>query len=503
MKMSMPRFLTGVTLVLAGLAAGLVLSQSVSFEAGRAVAGPSAAIASPADVAGVIPESPFVAVADRVVPGVVAISTQTSSDPHANRRSNPHPWGDMFEDLFPNDPRQEERGRPRREGGSGSGFVIDREGYILTNNHVISKADEVTVRFSDGKEVEAKIVGQDPDTDVALLKIDPKDYDGELWPLAMGDSEAIRVGDWAIAIGNPFGQLAGTLTVGVVSAKGRVDLNIMGGTPAYQNFIQTDASINFGNSGGPLVNAHGDVIGVNTAINPAGQGIGFAIPINMASRIADELKRSGHVTRGYLGIRPQTLTPELAESLDIKGTEGILIAEVMDGTPAADAGLESGDVITKVNGQIVDEVNSFRLLVAEQDVGSKIRLDVIREGKDKRIDVTLGERPGAVVASAPAAEEHSWAGLDVLDLDSREARRLIDDPEEEGVVVVNVEPGSPAEEAGIRVGDIIKEVGNAEIADFDDYQKAVRKYEEKKAVAVLLKRGGRTLYVGLKPIEDR
>jgi S1-C subfamily serine protease len=285
----------------------------------------------------------------------------------------------------------------------------------------------------------------------------------------------------------------------VISAKGRADLNIMGGTPAYQNFIQTDASINFGNSGGPLVNAHGDVIGVNTAINPAGQGIGFAIPINMASRIADELRTSGRVSRGYLGIYPQTLTPELAESLDIAGQTGILIAEVVEDTPAEKAGLESGDVITKLNGVEVDEVNAFRLLVADQDVGSEIRLDVIREGDKKRIDVVLEERPSAVVASTPLEDDDVWAGLHVEDLDSRSARRLIEDPNEEGVVVVDVDIDSPADEAGIRPGDLIREIGNVEITDLGDYAKAVRKYEEKKAVAILIKRGNQTLYVGMKP----
>ncbi len=503
MKTRAPRLLTGATLILAGLAAGLILSQSVSFEAGRAIAGPTAAIAAPPLAEGEVPESPFVKVADAVVPGVVAISTSATRQPQEGRGRNFHPWGDMFEDLFPNDPRQEggdrQRQRPRRDSGSGSGFLIDAEGYILTNNHVISKADEVKVLFSNGNEIVAKVVGQDPETDVALLKIDPDDYEGTLSPLYFGDSEKIRVGDWAIAIGNPFGQLAGTLTVGVISAKGRADLNIMGGTPAYQNFIQTDASINFGNSGGPLVNSRGEVIGVNTAINPAGQGIGFAIPINMASRIADELRRSGHVTRGYLGIYPQTLTPELAESLEIEGTEGILIAEVVDDTPAARAGLETGDVITRLNGTGVNEVNSFRLLVAEQEVGGEIRLDVLRDGRKKKIGVTLEARPGAVVASMPAEEEESWAGLQVEELDSRAARRLVEDPTDEGVVVVDVEIDSAAEEAGIRVGDIIKEVGNVEVSDLADYAKAQRKYEEKKAVAILLKRGNQTQYVGLKP----
>jgi Do/DeqQ family serine protease len=436
-------------------------------------------------------------VAERVVPGVVAIATETKPD---ERRPTFHPWGDMFDELFPNDPRRPGQDRPRmpRQEGSGSGFILDGDGYIMTNNHVVNNADKLTVTLSDGSELKATVVGQDPETDVALIKVDPKDYKkGKLPSLNLGDSNAIRVGDWAIAVGNPFGQLAGTMTVGVVSAKGRQDLNIMGGTPQYQDFIQTDASINFGNSGGPLVNVHGEVIGVNTAINPAGQGIGFAIPINMASRIADELKKSGHVVRGYLGIYPQALTPELAESLEAPRSEGIIISQLEEGTPAAKAGLQQGDVILDLNGEpVTSDVNAFRLKVADLPVGDHVELNVFRDGRTKSYTVTLGERPSAVVASAPGEKrDEAWAGLHVeaIDRTSRNA------PDEDGVVVTDVDPDSPADDAGIREGDIVKEVGNVEITGLRDYRDAVKKYEGKKAVALLLKRGEQTLYVGLKP----
>ena len=504
--MSVPRILTAAGLVGVGVAAGLVLSMQVEF--GGARAGTSQAIA--ADPVPDLPpivaiQSPFVAVAERVVPGVVAISTRGSAEVSEEDMRRFHPWGDMFDDMFPDDPREERR-RPnnnRRPQGSGSGFILDRTGYILTNNHVVSRAGEVTVLLADGTELVAEIIGQDPATDVALIKVDPDDHDGPLPSLEIGNSDDIRVGDWAIAVGNPFGQLAGSLTVGVISAKGRQDLNIMGGTPAYQNFIQTDASINFGNSGGPLVNVQGQVIGVNTAINPAGQGIGFAIPIHMAARIADQLKTEGRVVRGYLGILPQALTPELAESLDIPGTEGILIGQVIEDTPAAKAGLERGDVIIKLNGkQLGADVNAFRLEVAELPVGEGIRLVVIREGREKRIEVVLEERPDNVVAGfrpEDVEEDEVWAGLRVDEMDSRRARRLVDDMDGGGVVVVEVDPDSPAENAGIREGDVIKEVGNVEVMDLRDYRRAVDKYEKKKAVAVLLKRGDQTLYVGLKP----
>jgi Do/DeqQ family serine protease len=503
------RFLLASTLIAAGLAAGLVLSWQVDF--GGASAGKSVAMAENRTAGGAsamlaVPESPFVAVAERVVPAVVAISTETKRE--GRGRPSFHPWGDMFDDLFPNNPRgdnEERTPRMPRQEGAGSGFVMDTDGYIMTNNHVVNNAEKVTVRMSDGEELEAEVIGQDPETDVALIKVDPKQYKkGKLPALEIGDSEGIRVGDWAIAVGNPFGQLAGTMTVGVVSAKGRQDLNIMGGTPQYQDFIQTDASINFGNSGGPLVDVHGRVIGVNTAINPAGQGIGFAIPINMASRIADQLKKSGRVVRGYLGIYPQALTPELAESLDAPVEEGIIISQMEDDTPAARAGLHQGDLILEMNGaKVGSDVNAFRMKVADMAVGETIAMTVFRDGQRKKVNVVLGERPNAQVASARGGgrdEAESWAGLTVEEIRANptDRRSLAVEPEE-GVVVVEVEPDSPADDAGIREGDVIKEVGNVEIAGIRDYRSAVEKYSEKKAVALLIKRGDQTLYVGIKP----
>ena len=502
MSSPVKRFVTAATLLATGLAAGLVLSWRVDL--GGAVAERNVALAenhsethtSSGPLAS--GESPFVDVADKVVPGVVAITTEMKNDD--TRRGTFHPWGDMFEELFPNDPRRPTDRAPRmpKQEGSGSGFILDSDGYILTNNHVVNNAEKVTVTMSDGSEMKASVIGQDPDTDVALIKVDPKDYKkGKMPSLKLGDSSAIRVGDWAIAVGNPFGQLAGTMTVGVVSAKGRQDLNIMGGTPQYQDFIQTDASINFGNSGGPLVNVHGEVIGVNTAINPAGQGIGFAIPINMASRIADELKKSGKVVRGYLGIYPQPLTPELAESLGTPRSEGILISQIEDDTPAAKAGLKQGDVILDMNGDAVSsDVNAFRLKVADLPVGTAIHLTVFEQGKKREVTVTLTERPSAVVASAQKEKGvEEWAGLHVDDID-RNGRNASDG---DGVVVTEVDQDSPADDAGIHEGDVIKEIGNMDIASLRDYRAAVGKYTGKKAVAVLLKRGEQTLYVGLKP----
>ena len=499
MKTPVRRFLAGSTLLVAGVVGGLLLSAQIDLDS-PVFRNP--AHAGPFDTKGsVIPaaESPFVAVADKVIPAVVAINTTAEAD---NQDRQFHPWGDPFgfEDLFPNDPRRQgQEGQRRIPGGSGSGFFMDERGYILTNNHVVRNASEVKVMLSDGTEMDAKVIGQDPDTDVAVVKVEPS---GKKLPfIPFGDSDLIRTGDWAIACGNPFGQLQGSLTVGVISAKGRADLNIMGGTPVYQSFIQTDASINFGNSGGPLVNIHGEVIGINTAINPAGQGIGFAIPINMVKSVAQELVEKGRVVRGYLGIYPQALTPELAEGLDIPNTKGILIGRVVEKTPADKSGLKRGDVVTKLNGETITDVNDFRMRVADFPVGDPIKLEVLRDGKKKNVEVKLEERPSQdELAESEGGEgaADEWAGLQVEDLSSERARRFVEDPQETGVLVVGVEPGSPSDEAGIQPGDIIKEIGNSTIRDSNDYNTAVKKFRGKKAVAFLLKRGNQTLYVGLK-----
>ncbi len=507
MKTPAGRFFAGSTFLVAGVLCGLALSArldvggSASFFRNAAHAGPAD---SPRGASAITAaESPFVAVAERVVPAVVAISTtQTVSNEDARRF---HPWGNPFdlEDLFPNDPRRQQQndGPNRVPGGSGSGFFMDERGYILTNNHVVREASKVTITLSDGSVLEAKVVGMDPETDVAIVKVDPATHDGPLPFLTFGDSDSIRPGDWAIAVGNPFGQLAGSLTVGVISAKGRSDLNIMGGSPTYQSFIQTDASINFGNSGGPLVNIRGEVVGMNTAINPAGQGIGFAIPINMVRKVADELIDKGRVVRGYLGIMPQELTPELAEGLEMPTAKGILIGRVVENTPAEKSGLKRGDVVTKLNGETVTDVNEFRLRVADFPVGDPIKLEVLRDGKKQNMQVVLEERPSQEqLASSNSREDaNSWAGLSVQDLGSQRSRGLGVDPQETGVVIVSVEPGSPADDAGMQPGDIVKEVGNMSVEDLGDYNAAVKKYREKKAVAFLLKRGNQTLYVGLKP----
>jgi S1-C subfamily serine protease len=312
----------------------------------------------------------------------------------------------------------------------------------------------------------------------------------------------MRVGDWVMAIGTPFGQLQGTVTVGIVSAKGRNDLNIVGGDATYQNYIQTDASINFGNSGGPLVNMKGEAIGINTAINPSGQGIGFAIPINMAKAIMSELIARGRVRYGYLGIQLQELDKNLAQGMGLNIDRGIVVQGVQPNTPASKAGFQTGDVIVRFDGEDVRDEGKFRLKVASTPVGKAVPVVVVREGKEEKVTVTLGERPDEdVVASVPAPDSDAWLGLHVEDAQSAQARRQYRlERGEEGVVVMAVDEGSPAEEAEIREGDVITEVYSHEVRTIDDYVTISKRLKERKdPIAFLVKRGRSTTFVTVIP----
>jgi serine protease Do len=294
------------------------------------------------------------------------------------------------------------------------------------------------------------------------------------------------------------------MTVGVISAKGRSELNIVGGTPALQSFIQTDASINFGNSGGPLVNINGEAIGMNTAINPLGQGIGFAIPINLVRRVTDEIIRSGKVSWGYLGILPQAITPSLAEALGVEAREGILVAEVVEDGPADKAGMKRGDIIVEFNGERASEVDEFRLSVAQAGVGAEVDVEVLRDGDAKRLDVTLGERPTRYARATSQPYEGEWLGITVDDVDGPVGRRAAPADLEEGVVIVGVDGDSPAQEAGLGVGDLIEEVDGREIRSLDDYEEAIDEAKDRsdKPVLFLVRREGLSRYVAVKPKQD-
>jgi S1-C subfamily serine protease len=317
----------------------------------------------------------------------------------------------------------------------------------------------------------------------------------------VGDSDQARVGDWAIAIGNPLGQLEGTLTVGVISAKGRSDLAIAGGGPAYQDFIQTDAAINFGNSGGPLVNIQGEVIGINTAINASGQGIGFAIPTKLAMNIIPQLIESGRVTRAYLGVAPRELNAEYAEALGLNIDRGILIEDVLAGTPADRAGLREGDVIMSLDGEETSDVDRFRFMVAEKPVDEEVSLRVHRDGKSMTKKVKLTEFPEDDVR-APALPEESedWFGMRVQDLEVSGLVEQFEIEAEHGVVVTDVRPGSPAARADLRVGDVIQKVKSIKIETMEDYEKAADKYKESsKRIGLLVQRKAYSTFLYLTP----
>ena len=428
-------------------------------------------------------------VVDKALPAVVFIDVRKSVGKGDDQGDDQDEW---FHRFFNDAPR-----RQQRIPSSGSGFIVDDDGHILTNNHVVSNAEEINVTLNDKRTFKAKVVGADPGTDVAVIKID-----GDKLPtMPLGDSDKMRVGDWAIAIGNPLGQLRGSVTVGIVSATGRSNLNIFGGTPDFQDFIQTDASINFGNSGGPLCNIRGEAIGINTAINPSGQGIGFAIPINLAKHVAEELIASGKVTRAWMGVTLAELTPELADGFGIKGRDGVLVQSVVEGQPADRAGLRRNDVIVEMDGRPVTDLQKFRLEVADMAVGSRLHLVVLRSGQRVPLTIMLAERTDAALAQAqpqpPAATSGpALAGLRVRDLSDEERTNA---SVSAGVMVAAVQDGSPADDAGLQAGDIIEEVSGKPVASAAAFARALREARTGRKHAVLLvDSGGNTRYVALR-----
>jgi serine protease Do len=397
--------------------------------------------------------SSFVTLADKLSPAVVNISTsQTVEAPRRFPGPFPSPFGErdpsfefwerFFRHQFPYQ-------SPFRQRSLGSGFVIDADGYILTNNHVIMNAEEIMVKLSDGRTFEAKVIGKDPKTDVALIKIDP---DARLTAVSLGDSNKLQVGEWVLAIGNPFG-LDRTVTAGIVSAKSR----IIGSGP-YDDFIQTDASINPGNSGGPLINMQGEVVGVNTVIfsrSGGNIGIGFAIPINLIRDLLPELKSKGKVVRGWLGVTIQKLTPALAESLALDSARGALVADVAPNSPAARGGMKVGDVIIEFDGKKIEKSDDLPLVVARTPVGKHVQVKVIRAKEEMNLAISVGELNEEEVVSS--TEEKKNFGLTVQNVTPEVAESLGLD-RAEGVVVSSVAPGSVADEAGLRRSDVILEI---------------------------------------------
>lgn len=427
----------------------------------------------------------FADLADQVAHSVVNISTTQKVE---GRGMGPWmtpegPFEEYFERFFGGAPR------PRTETTAlGSGFIIDQQGHIFTNNHVVAEATEIRVRLQNGEEYDAKVIGRDPKTDLALIRIEAE---AKLPPPAeLGDSEDIRVGDWVLAVGNPFG-LGHSVTSGIIGAKSRV----IGAGP-YDDFLQTDAAINPGNSGGPLFNADGRVVGINTAIVAQGQGIGFAIPVNMAKELLPQLK-TGHVVRGYLGVGIQDVTAELAEALELKTEKGVIVSQIEPGTPADQAGLQEGDVITAMNGQAIESAHGLSARVAGMNPGDQVKLEIVRQGKTQTVTATLGTMPGTEVAQAPESEEKPKWGLGIQELTPEIARRL-DMESTDGVVVVQVAPGSPAAEAGIRRGDVVRSVNQKRINSTQEFMQIVREAENKGRLVLQVQRGGQSFYTVLK-----
>ncbi len=439
-------------------------------------------------------------VAAKVRPAVVFIQTERSWSERSDDSGERFSPFEFFRDLMP-DPDN----HPKIPGG-GSGFFIDDQGRILTNYHVIKDAEKITVivgQEPEEEEYKAEVVGYDPHTDIAIIRIE-EEIEHSVVPL--GDSDEMLVGDWVMAIGTPFGELAGTVTVGIVSAKGRNDLRIVGGEADYQNYIQTDASINFGNSGGPLVNLQGEAIGINTAINPTGQGIGFAIPINMARQIMDQLITKGRVQYGFIGITFEELNKTLAQGLGIDIDRGVVVMEVREDTPADRAGLKHNDVIVEFDGKPVRDGQRFRLMVGNTPVGSEVPIVVVRNNERKNMTIEISERPDEqIVAAARRPQAESWLGLQVDDIDSREVRERFGRVESKqgGVVVLRVERGSAAEEAGISTGDIITEVYSHSISDLESYVEISEKLKDRKdPIAFLVKRGRNSTYIAVIPHKE-
>lgn len=452
----------------------------------------------------------FAAVAREVSPSVVFIQVEGKASgsgtvPFSTPFGDDWPFGDdflrrFFGDEFPGFQQPSRPQQPRSERrvmGQGSGFVfkadkglLSDKTYILTNNHVVADADKIRVQFNDGKEYDAKITGRDPQSDVAVIEIKA----GGLSPLPFADSSQLEVGEWVVAIGNPFG-LSHTLTVGVVSAKGRTSVGIND----YEDFIQTDAAINPGNSGGPLVNLNGEVVGINTAIfsrSGGNMGIGFAIPSNLAQNIANQLIEHGEVSRGYLGIVIQNLTAELAESFDVKPGKGILVAQVSDDSPAQKAGLRQGDVIVEYRGEPVTDVGDFRNRVALTAPGSKVELTVLRDGKEKSLQVTIGKLTKDKLVAAGPAQSAGEIGLTVQTLTSELAKQFDAKPGE-GVVVTAVEPGSIAARAGIEVGSIILQVNRKPVKSAAEFQHAAKQAADDKRLLLLIRQGDAQRFVAL------
>jgi len=436
----------------------------------------------------------FAPVVKKVLPAVVNVSSaKMVKSPVGMMPGNMDPF---FRQFFGDDdgapfgfngraPRQQ------RQEGVGSGVIVSPEGYILTNNHVVDGATDVRVTLSDKREFKARIVGTDPKTDLAVLKIDASD----LPSVVIGDSDKVQVGDYALAIGNPFG-LGGTVTMGIISATGRGNLGI----EDYEDFIQTDAPINPGNSGGALVNERGDLIGINTAIlsrSEGNQGIGFAIPVSVARNVTDQILRNGKVTRAYLGVMSEAVTPALAKAFHEKEPAGALVSEVKPDSPAAHAGIEKGDIILSVNGKPIGDSAQLAMTISLMQPGTAVNLKVLREGAEREVSAHLEEMPTetAKAASQPDDSQNGMDGVSVEDVGARNARQFGLPPDTKGVVVTDIDPGSQAAVNGLQRGDIILEVNRKPVRNTAEFEQALK--HSTNETLLLIDRQGSTLYLAV------
>jgi serine protease Do len=433
----------------------------------------------------------FSEIVSAVSPAVVNISTTK-----VVRRDTGPFFKDPFFDLF--SPLHDfEVPKKWKEQSLGSGVIVSPDGYIITNNHVVEKAEEIKVTLLDRRTFKGKIVGADPKTDIALVKIDADNLPTLRW----SDSEKLQVGEFVLAIGNPYG-LSHTVTMGIISAVGRANVGIAD----YEDFIQTDAAINPGNSGGPLVNIKGELIGINTAIfsrTGGYQGIGFAVPSNMARLVMDQLVQNGKVIRGWIGVTIQELTPELTQTFGLKKSNGALVSDVEKGSPAERAGIVRGDIILEFNGKEVKDVSSLRNMVAQSKRGSEVSIRIFRSGKEYTVKVVIVDLPKEIAEVVPDrvpgdSEADILIGLTVMDLTREIARQLGFNKDERGVVVVRVEPGSPADEAEIKKGDIIKEIDKKGIDNLEDFNRITSNIKKDGTVLLFINRGGKRFYTILK-----
>ena len=435
------------------------------------------------EVNDVIPD--IVDKASHSVVNVDTSTTMTVTSPFA-------PFAPFFDQM----PEQFQREIPRR--GIGTGFIFREDGYILTNNHVIEGADEIKVTFFDGREFTGKVIGADPLTDIAIVKVEAEN----LPTLSLGDSDAARVGEFVVAIGNPYG-LSHTVTMGVLSAKGRAVPSGDTGQE-YENFLQTDAAINPGNSGGPLLNLDGEVIGINTAIIPFAQGVGFAIPINMAKSILDQLIERGKVVRAWLGVYIQNITTEIGKQFGYEGTEGALVADVIENGPAAKANFQRGDIILSVNDQKITDTKNLQNTIRSLKPEDSAKIEIWRNGEKKIIEVLLEELKDEATFIPPdeITPEKVELGIEISEI-TADLQQKYGFTESKGVVVVSVAPGGPSEDAGLRAGDVILQINRTDVSSVEEFKTVLAKVEPGDTAILLISRAGRTLFVPVKAIEKK